>query len=88
MATAPTISPATPVPAAPASGPAAGSRAPEHEDAELPLPADSDWPMHSEFDDLAQDDTDRPLPIWMRVAIVVVALVAFFVVSLLATKKV
>jgi hypothetical protein len=34
------------------------------------------------------DDTERPLATWVRVAIVAVALLAFFAVSLIATKQV
>lgn len=33
-------------------------------------------------------DSERPLPTWVRVAIVTVALLAFFAVSLIATKQV
>ena len=34
------------------------------------------------------DDNEKPLPTWVRVAIIAVALVAFFAVSLIATKQV
>ena len=79
--------PATPVPAG-ATSPLAADRPTELDDDEPPLPDERDWPMHSEFRDLVQEDTDRPLATWLRVAIVVAALVAFFAVSLIATKKV
>jgi hypothetical protein len=42
----------------------------------------------SEDGDVAVVDEDKPLATWIRVAIVVVALVAFFAVSLIATKQV
>jgi hypothetical protein len=41
---------------------------------------------HSE--DLDEPEREAPLATWVRVAIVVVALLAFFAVSLIATKQV
>jgi hypothetical protein len=44
-------------------------------------------PVRTQVTDVV-DDTEKPLPTWVRVAIIAVALVAFFAVSLIATKQV
>jgi hypothetical protein len=80
----------TPIPrAAAAVTPASVVGISTSEDAVLahPPPTEEEPAVHSEVRDIA-DDTERPLATWVRVAIVAVALLAFFAVSLIATKQV
>lgn len=50
-------------------------------------PIEEEPPVPTEVSDQAVDD-EQPLATWARVAIVAVALLAFFAVSLIATKQV
>jgi hypothetical protein len=52
----------------------------------VPAPLDEELPVRTDPEDGVEDE--RALPTWVRVAIVVAALVAFFAVSLIATKQV
>jgi hypothetical protein len=53
-----------------------------------PAPRDTSWSDVPERTVTATEPVESPLPTWARVAIVGVALVAFFAVSLIATKGV
>jgi hypothetical protein len=69
-------------PAPPVGGPTTTETAAIRE-----LPMIEEQPVPTQVTDVA-DDTEKPLPTWVRVAIIAVALVAFFAVSLIATKQV
>ena len=79
--------PTEPLPVAPVATPAV----------EPPLAATVEAPSTAEghvfFDDAGgpeprdHDETGRPLPTWVRASVVVAALIAFFAVSLIATKQ-
>jgi cytochrome oxidase assembly protein ShyY1 len=53
-----------------------------------PSPIDEESSVQTEVRDVGQDDDEQPLATWARLAIVAVALLAFFAVSLIATKQV
>ena len=85
--------PATPLPASSPAAPrvtAASVEGTPRAEAALiaePAPLEEEPPVQTEVRDVAQD-VEHPLATWARVAIVAVALLAFFAVSLIATKNV
>lgn len=80
--------PATTVPELPvAPPPAEGISASEAAVAEKWRRLEEATAMQTEDEDVLVDG-EQPLPTWARVAIVAVALLAFFAVSLIATKQV
>ena len=70
------------------AAPAAGTQSNEETVINEPSPIQEDAPVHTEVGNNVVDDREQPLATWARVAIVVVALLAFFAVSLIATKQV
>ena len=76
-------------PAAPrvTAAPTAGTSPPEDAGITEPAPVEEAPPVRTEISDQLERD-ELPLATWARVAIVVVALLAFFAVSLIATKQV
>jgi hypothetical protein len=82
--------PVTPIPRAAVAvtpAPVVGISTREDADPVHPPPTEEEPAVRSEVREVV-DDTERPLATWVRVAIVVVALLAFFAVSLIATKQV
>jgi hypothetical protein len=67
--------------------PVEGTSTPEVALIDEPSPTEEEPPVRTEVSERVETD-EQPLATWARVAIVVVALVAFFAVSLIATKQV